>query len=196
MKWKLENQTFIFAILSLHKGRFGTAVGWLYLYIHIGMNLYHGSYMQVSEPRIIAPVRLLDFGTGFYTTTDKEQAIKFTNRFKNFEKNRIVNIYEYNDVDAESLLSILKFTEANTEWLSYVVANRSGTGKDNDYDIVIGPVANDKVYDVVESFELGDYSEEEAIRRLLTFRLTDQIVFKTEKSLPCLKYIGSEQIEG
>ena len=160
------------------------------------MNLYHGSYMQVSEPRIITQVRLLDFGTGFYTTTDKEQAVKFTGKFKSLGKNRIVNIYEYDEIAAENTLSILKFSKANTEWLRYVVANRSGYGKDNDCDIVIGPVANDRVYDVVENFELGDYSEDEAIRRLLTFRLTDQVVFKTEKSLLCLKYLEHEQIGG
>jgi len=63
-----------------------------------------------------------------------------------------------------------------------------------DFDIAIGPVANDRVYEVIDNFELGDYSEEETIRRLLTFRLTDQIVFKTEKSLSYIKYIGMEQI--
>jgi len=88
----------------------------------------------------------------------------------------------------------LKFKKADTEWLRYVVANRSGTGKDKDFDIAMGPVANDRVYEVIDNFELGDYSEEETIRRLLTFRLTDQIVFKTEKSLRYLKYIGMEQI--
>jgi hypothetical protein len=149
--------------------------------------------MQVSEPKIIAPVRLLDFGTGFYTTTDKEQAIKFTNKFVSLGKSRIVNIYEYDEVKANDTLSILKFTEANAEWLHYVVANRSGAGKDNDFDIVIGPVANDRVYEVVENFELGDYSEEEAIRRFLTFRLTDQITFKSEKSLLYLRYLCYEQ---
>ena len=159
------------------------------------MNLYHGSYTQISKPRIITQVRLLDFGTGFYTTTDKEQAEKFTGKFKNLRKNRIINIYEYDEIAAKNTLSILEFTQADTEWLRYVVANRSGFGKDNDFDIVIGPVANDRVYDVVESFELGDYSEEEAIQRLLTFRLTDQVVFKTEKSLLHLKYLEHEQIE-
>jgi hypothetical protein len=151
--------------------------------------------MQVSEPKIITQVRLLDFGTGFYTTTDKEQAIKFTGKFKNLSENRIINIYEYDEIAATNTLSILKFSKANTEWLSYVVANRSGSGKDNDFDIVIGPVANDRVYNVVESFELGDYSEDEAINRLLTFRLTDQVVFKTEKALLYLKYLKYEQIE-
>ena len=159
------------------------------------MNLYHGSYIQVSQPRIIAPVRLLDFGTGFYTTTDKEQAVKFTNKFANLKKDRIINIYEYDEAAARNKLSILQFAEADIQWLRYVIANRSGSGKDDDFDIVIGPVANDRVYDVVESFELGDYSEDEALRRLLAFRLSDQIVFKTVESLLYLKYSGYERIE-
>jgi len=77
--------------------------------------------MQVSKPRIITPARLLDFGTGFYTTTDKEQAIKFTNKFVSLGKSRIVNIYEYNETEARNKLSILEFTKADTEWLHYVV---------------------------------------------------------------------------
>jgi len=158
------------------------------------MIVYHGSYTTVSEPKIIAPVRLLDFGAGFYTTTDKEQAIKFTGKFVGLGKSRIVNIYEYNETEARNTLSVLEFTAADTKWLRYVVANRSGAGKDNDFDIVTGPVANDKVYEVVDGFELGDYSEDEAIRRLLTFRLTDQVVFKTQKSLLFIKYVGMNQI--
>ena len=157
------------------------------------MNLYHGSYMQVSQPKIITPNRLLDFGAGFYTTTDKEQAVKFTNKFISLGKIRIVNIYDYDETAAHDKLSILQFAAADVKWLRYVIANRSGLGKDGDFDIIIGPVANDRVYDVVESFELGDYSEDEALSRLLAFRLTDQIVFKTEKSLFYLKYSGYEQ---
>jgi len=151
--------------------------------------------MQVSEPRIIAPVRLLDFGTGFYTTTNKGQAISFTKKFVNLGKNRIVNIYDYDKVKANEELSILKFSEANLEWFRYVVANRAGNGKDNDFDIVTGPVANDQVYEVIEGYELGSYSEEEALKRFLAFKLTDQVVFKTEKSLQYIKYISHERIE-
>ena len=160
------------------------------------MNLYHGSYIQVAQPKIIKSVRLLDFGTGFYTTTDKEQAVKFTGKFTSLGKNRIINIYEYDEAAAKDKLSILQFAEADKEWLHYVIANRSGSGKNKDFDIATGPVANDRVYDVVESFELGDYSEDEALRRLLAFKLTNQIVFKTEQSLHYLKYFGCEHIEG
>ena len=158
--------------------------------------LYHGSYIHIPTPRIILSTRLLDFGVGFYTTTNKEQAEKFTNKFVSLGKSRVINIYEYGEPNAGDALSIQKFDAADTEWLRYVVANRSGTGKDNDFDIVIGPVANDRVYEVVENFELGDYSEDEAIRRLLSFRLTDQIVFKTEKSLLYLTYHSHELIAG
>ena len=151
--------------------------------------------MNIQTPRIIPPFRLLDFGAGFYTTTNREQAAKFTNKFVSLGKNRVVNTYEYDETNARKALTVQIFNEADTEWLRYVVANRSGAGKDNDFDIVIGPVANDRVYEVVESFELGDYSEDEAIRRLLSFRLTDQIVFKTEKSLLYLTYLSHELIE-
>ena len=166
----------------------------LYNFYLIFMNLFHGSYMQVAEPRIITPARYLDFGTGFYTTTDKNQATKFTEKFIKLKKNRIINIYEYNEAEAKKTLSILEFSEANIEWLRYIVKNRSGKGNDNDCDIVIGPVADDRVYDVVVNFELEVFSEEEAIRRFKTFKLTDQIVFKNEKSLKYIEYIGDEKI--
>jgi hypothetical protein len=158
------------------------------------MNIYHGSYVRVPEPRIIAPVRLLDFGTGFYTTTNKGQAINFTSKFVNLGKNRIVNIYDYDKTKANKELSILKFSEANLEWFRYVVANRAGKGKNSDFDIVTGPVANDQVYEVIEGFELGNYSEKEALNRFLAFKLTDQVVFKTEKSLLYIKYLSYERI--
>ena len=160
------------------------------------MKLYHGSYTHIQTPSILPPVRLLDFGAGFYTTTDKEQAVKFTNKFVSLGKSRVVNIYEFDETNAKNTLTVRKFNEADMEWLRYVVENRSGAGKDNDFDIVIGPVANDRVYEVVENFELGDYSEDEAIRRLLSFRLTDQIVFKTEKSLLHLTYLNHELVAG
>lgn len=157
------------------------------------MKLFHGSYMIVQAPRILTPERTLDFGAGFYTTTDAMQSQKFTKRFARANRKRIINIYEY-DEPATKSLSILAFRQADAPWLRYVVTNRSGAGCAEDYDIVKGPVANDRVYDVVETFELGDYNEDEAIRRLLTFRLTDQVVFKSEASLQYLKFEDAREI--
>lgn len=64
-------------------------------------------------------------------------------------------------------------------------------GSSNDYDIVEGPVANDKTMPVISLFFTGVYTEEETIRRLLPQKLQDQIVFKTEKSLQYIKFVES-----
>jgi hypothetical protein len=151
--------------------------------------------MIVVEPHVRVPGRMLDFGAGFYTTTDIEQARNFTKRFTRAGKNRILNIYSYDDERAAADLSILTFDEADESWLRYVVTNRSGAGTTHDYDIVKGPVADDRVYDVVEAFEIGVYSEAEAISRLLAFRLTDQVVFKSDASFQYLLFENSLEVD-
>jgi hypothetical protein len=137
---------------------------------------------------------MLDFGAGFYTTTDSGQARNFTKRFAHMNKKRVMNSYTYDAKGATANLSVLTFHKADELWLRYVVANRSGAGNPDAYDIVKGPVANDRVYDVVEAFEIGDYSEDEAISRLMAFRLTDQVVFKSESSLRYLVFDSSEEL--
>ena len=87
-------------------------------------------------------------------------------------------------------LSILRFEKAEREWLEYVTANRKNEKIDNDnYDIVSGPVANDRTMPVISLFFSGIYDIEETIRRLLPQRLHDQYAFKTEKSLTALKFL-------
>ena len=80
---------------------------------------------------------------------------------------------------------------ADEKWLDFICDNRSGkyTG---DYDIVIGPVADDKVYRVVVEYENGDLDKETTLKNLKTESLCDQILFHTEKALKCLKYIDTE----
>jgi hypothetical protein len=151
--------------------------------------IYHGSYIQIKKPEVRISNRLLDYSNGFYTTTDIHQAARFTEKFLRSGNNRIVNCYEFDYDRAVKELSIREFTQANRDWLTYVVMNRSGRGIDTDFDIVIGPVANDRVYTVVEAYELGDYTADEAIIRLKTFKLTDQIVFKSTKSLQYISFV-------
>ncbi|GHT83387.1 hypothetical protein FACS1894137_04340 [Spirochaetia bacterium] len=153
------------------------------------MKIYHGSYIQIPKPIISVSNRLLDYGNGFYTTTDINQAVRFTEKFLRSGKNRILNYYEFDYDRAVKELSIREFSQVNEYWLTYVVANRSGKGIDSDFDMVIGPVANDRVYTVVESYELGDYTAEEAIMRLKAFKLTDQVVLKSQKSLQYISFI-------
>jgi len=84
---------------------------------------------------------------------------------------------------------MLKFKEANSDWLLFVSNNRKLIYNENSYDIIIGPVANDNTVPVINMYLNGQYDIEEAIKRLLPQNLKNQVVFKTEKSLEKLKFV-------
>ena len=88
-------------------------------------------------------------------------------------------------------LKILKFDSASSEWLDFVVANRKDKSFTHDYDIVFGPVANDRVYTTITLYEDEFLDKETTIARLKTFTLVDQILFHTEKSLAYLNFSRS-----
>ena len=92
------------------------------------MILYHGSNLTVSEPRLIVQNRFLDFGFGFYTTTNRVQAISFAKKVTNRRREGIptVNIYEIDEENAFKECSVLRFDEPNEAWLDFVSDNRAG----------------------------------------------------------------------
>ena len=154
------------------------------------MKLYHGSNVEVRNPKILESDRKLDFGTGFYLTTSYEQAEKWavlTAKRRNYGK-PFISVFEY-DEEGSNELSVLKFQNADEKWLRFVSANRKNLSVKNDYDVVICPVANDRTMPVIALFFAGVYTEEETVKRLLPQKLKDQIVFKTEKSLQYLKFV-------
>lgn len=158
------------------------------------MILYHGSLVIVENPEIRVGDRYLDFGYGFYTTMNKEQAIKWTEKQKNRKgaDTGYVSIYDLDIEKAESELKILRFEKADKAWLDFISANRKGQCKES-YDIVVGPVADDGVYEVVRLYEIGVYDLEETLKRLKVEELYNQVLFHTEKSLTYLKFIGMEE---
>lgn len=155
------------------------------------MKLFNGSNVEVCNPRIILQDRKLDFGTGFYLTAVFEQAEKWaeitTLRRKNGQPT--VSVYEF-DEDVMSNLKVLQFNSPDKDWLRFVSLHRKDSEITDNYDIIIGPIANDKTMPVISLYFAGVYSEEEAIKRLLPQKLSNQIVFKTDKSLGFLKFEG------
>ncbi len=118
------------------------------------MMLFHGSNTKVDEPKLILNLRALDFGPGFYLTTSKEQARKWAKTVTK-RRNRgkaTINVYSLNE-DSFGKLRVLKFSSDDGQWLDFVVANRSLTIKNNDYDLVIGPVANDSTLPVTDDYK-------------------------------------------
>jgi hypothetical protein len=157
------------------------------------MIIYHGSLEIVEQPQILEANRPLDFGTGFYTTSSLQQALRWVKL--RMEQNNVskgyTNIYEYS---YKKGLNIRRFQSANEAWVNFVHANRTIQGYNHDYDIVIGPVANDNVYLSFNLYEAGIISKRELIRRLKTYKLVDQLLFHTEKSLETLEYIGNKEV--
>lgn len=156
------------------------------------ITLYHGSNVTVDMPKILPNLRALDFGCGFYLTSSYAQAERWARLiFKRRQAGQpIVNIYSFDD-ELSTALNVLQFKDANADWLEFVVNNRKAL-KVFDYDIVVGPVANDATLPVIDDYMDGRYTQEEAVRRLLPQNLTDQYAFCSEISLGYLTYQGSK----
>lgn len=152
------------------------------------MLLYHGSNMAVEFPKIIQSDRRLDFGTGFYLTSSLEQAQRWAvlTTKRRGTGSAVVTVYEL-DERRLSELNVLRFDGVTVEWLHYISGNRRLTVQADDYDLVIGFVANDRTMPVINLYFAGVYDETEAMKRLLPQKLKDQYAFKTESALSLLK---------
>ena len=168
-----------------------------YISYNAVMVIYHGSVEIVEKPEIRKSERMLDFGVGFYTTSNKEQAIRWAQRVASrSELNRkILSVYEFDKENAEHNLVIIRFDKPDYDWLDFVCLNRLGQEIAKPYDMVIGPVANDQVYTTVALYEQGILSREAAIIDLKISKLYDQLLFHSEKTLNYCSYIQHNKIE-
>lgn len=153
------------------------------------MILYHGSLEIIEKPAILEPNRTMDYGKGFYTTTSQEQADKWVARkitAAGADKG-FTNIYLF-DESAFETLDVLKFDSPNEQWLDFVMQNRMNRSFSHDYDIVYGPVANDRVYAAFALYEDRMLDKEGLIKELKAYKLADQLLFHSSKSLEFLKF--------
>ena len=160
------------------------------------MNLYHGSLEVVKQPMILPSNRTLDYGCGFYTTTSKKQAKEWVERRMTERQSQhgYVNVYEL-DEKVLSKLKCLFFSEPTEEWADFVMANRTQRNFAHDYDVVYGPVANDRVYLQFGLYEAGAISIDTLVRELKKYKLVDQYLFHTEKALTTLHFVEAIKIE-
>ena len=154
------------------------------------MKLYHGSNVVVENILIIEANRRLDFGTGFYLIGDLSQSQRWAELTTERRGGRkAVSVFDF-DRSALKQLNILTFEKPDSRWLKYTVGNRTTSGDNDAFDIVIGPVANDRTSGVIAAYIAGLYNEQEAIRRLLPQKLKNQYAFKTERALCYLSFCG------
>ena len=159
------------------------------------MRLYHGSTVAVRKPSLRPGRPNADFGKGFYTTSVMEQAVRWAHIKQERENavRAVVSVYEFD----ESLLDnadwkIRRFTGADEPWLYFVTDCRKS--RPHEYDLVQGPVANDKVFTTVNLFESGVLSAEAAILQLKAYKTYDQLSFHTAKTIGTLRFLESFEV--
>lgn len=146
------------------------------------LKLYHTGRMEIKAPDIYKGRQNADFGRGFYLSPDMD----FTYRWA--YKDAIVNIYE---LDEEGL-KIHRFRR-DEDWFRYIFNNRRF--KDNlDADVVIGPIANDTIFDTFGIISSGYLEPAEALKLLMIGPEYTQAAIKTEKAVKQLHWMGSEKI--
>ncbi|GHT42604.1 hypothetical protein AGMMS49965_14440 [Bacteroidia bacterium] len=158
------------------------------------MILYHGSNVAVKQPEIRQHNRAVDFGGGFYTTTNRVQADRWARRVARLNGGSpTVSVYEF-DANLVKNLRELTFPMPNEAWLQFVSANRNQIHLAQPYDLVIGPVANDDVFTTLQAYFAGVLDAEETLKRLKIKDLFDQYVFKTTKALDFLKFTEYREV--
>ena len=146
------------------------------------MRLYHTGTLIIKDPDLRHGRKNADFGQGFYLTPDRD----FTYRWA--RRDAIVNLYELD----ETGLNIHRFTR-DIEWFNYIFHNRR-VEDTIDADVIIGPIANDTIFDTMGIISSGFLSPEEALRLLLIGPEYTQVTIKSEKAKAQLHWLQAETI--
>ena len=162
------------------------------------MTLYHGTNADSDTIDLTRSLRHKDFGKGFYLTPDKTTAIRMAQKkARLFGGTATLITYEMGDAALHSGLKVKIFPEkACVEWLVFVDANRDrkAVAPIHDYDIVIGPIADDGVVLQLTNFREGIYTPEQAAAQLQDRYLDQQYFFGTEQALRFLRKTNVETL--
>lgn len=159
------------------------------------MKLYHGSNMSIGVIDLKRGRRGKDFGQGFYLSPDRHQALLMAERTVDREESgeATLTIYQFDDsiLSNHSDLKVKVFESYSQEWAEFIMMNRQNKthAQAHDYDIVYGPIANDKVGLQISRYQLQYIPMEELIRQLSFIRPTFQYFFGTERAIRLLHKI-------
>lgn len=152
------------------------------------MILYHTGFQEIREPTIHYGRKNADFGQGFYLSPNLDFARRWARSQKGFDT--YINTYELCMDD----LNVKTFAR-DKEWFEYIYDNRNG--KDDRlgiFDVIIGPIANDTIYDLFGITTSGYLSSGQSLKILTTGPEYMQVVIKTEKAARALHFQSSEII--
>lgn len=153
------------------------------------MILFHGSNVAIEKIDLAKSKPNKDFGRGFYLSENEEQALEMA-KYKSSVLGGDVFITKF-ELDLEVLdckeLKVKVFSEYSEEWADFVLANRDGKQTES-YDIVYGPIANDKVGVQIRKLKDGSIDKQEFLSRLKYMKgITFQYYFGSEKAVKYLR---------
>ena len=155
------------------------------------MILYHGSNMAIDRIDLGKCRPYKDFGKGFYLTDIRHQAERMAARtVKMFKGVPTLTTFEFDLEKAVTIgLKIKIFNAPDEEWARFVMSNRDINVSQpcHDYDIVIGPVADDTIARLLRMFTENFISEEQLVKELTFSQVTSQYFFHTEAAIKILK---------
>jgi len=156
------------------------------------MKVYHGSHTGIEKIDLAQCRSHRDFGRGFYVTKFRHHAEGWAKVVGRRHKTEgTVSEFEYHENNfTQSICKIKHFESYNEEWLDFVVMNRNENNAEpaHDYDIVEGPVANDKIQNRIDAYLEGSISKADFLEDLKYHEKTHQICFCTLNSLQALNY--------
>ena len=156
------------------------------------MKVYHGGADAVPSPDLLHSRKAVDFGPGFYVTPLRDQAVRWAEKRKRALGRATLSVYDFDEI-AAARLKTLRFDSYTELWLDFIVACRARRDI-SDWDIVIGGVANDRVFDTLEAYFDGFATKEKTIGRLRMETPNLQICFRTTAALQTLRFTGSEPL--
>lgn len=147
------------------------------------MKLYHGSTVAVESPDVTHSRGSLDFGPGFYLTSLESQARRWALRKASFENAPTGIISEFELDLNEADFNVLRFETENADWVEFVCQCRRGEPVHAGYDVVIGGVADDRVYEAVSMYFKGLWDMETTLSALKFYDVNDQYCFLTQRAI-------------
>ncbi|EMJ6201679.1 DUF3990 domain-containing protein [Clostridioides difficile] len=159
------------------------------------MIVYHGSYCVVKTPNITFSRDSLDFGKGFYLTSIKTQALNWTERFKKRGKKAYLNSYSLDIDELKKICNVKIFDSYNLEWLDFILECRNMSDVYMKYDVIIGGIADDKIYNTIELYQDNLIEKDEALKRLKYYKPNEQICITNQNVIDkYLKFRYEEEV--
>lgn len=157
------------------------------------MILYHGSIEEIKRPDVSKSRKSLDFGKGFYMTSIRQQAIDWAHTKKEENEQCVLNTYELDIEMIRKKYRVKEFDSYDEEWLQFILDRRKEKKENTRYDLIIGGVADDKVYSTIVLYTKELIEKDKALKRLSFKKKNDQYCITNQRIIDKhLLFISSE----